>query len=27
MLPLGVDMAHACIFDPVTQALIPPAAA
>jgi multiple sugar transport system ATP-binding protein len=22
-LPLGVDMAHACLFDPETEALIP----
>jgi multiple sugar transport system ATP-binding protein len=26
MLPLGIDMSHACLFDPVTQALIPQAA-
>ena len=23
LLPLGIDMAHACLFDPSTQALIP----
>ena len=23
LLPLGIDMAHACLFDPDTQALIP----
>ena len=23
LLPLGIDMAHACLFDPETQALIP----
>jgi len=22
-LPLGIDMSHACLFDPETQALIP----
>jgi multiple sugar transport system ATP-binding protein len=27
VLPLGIDMAHACLFDPSTQALIPQAAA
>jgi multiple sugar transport system ATP-binding protein len=27
MLPLGIDMAHACLFDPATQALIPQVAA
>jgi multiple sugar transport system ATP-binding protein len=27
LLPLGVDMAHACLFDPNTQSLIPQAAA
>ena len=27
MLPLGVDMAHVCLFDPATEALIPQAAA
>jgi multiple sugar transport system ATP-binding protein len=27
ILPLGVDMAHACLFDPVTETLIPQAAA
>jgi multiple sugar transport system ATP-binding protein len=27
MLPLGIDMAHACLFDPTTQALIPQVAA
>jgi multiple sugar transport system ATP-binding protein len=25
-LPLGIDMAHACLFDPATQILIPRAA-
>ena len=27
LLPLGIDMAHACLFDPETQALIPQVAA
>ncbi len=27
LLPLGIDMAHACLFDPETQALIPRTAA
>jgi multiple sugar transport system ATP-binding protein len=27
LLPLGIDMAHACLFDPETQALIPQGAA
>ena len=27
LLPLGIDMSHACLFDPVSQALIPQAAA
>ena len=27
LLPLGIDMAHACLFDPGTQALIPQVAA
>ncbi len=27
LLPLGIDMAHACLFDPATEALIPQAAA
>jgi len=27
LLPLGIDMAHACLFDPATQALIPKAVA
>jgi multiple sugar transport system ATP-binding protein len=27
ILPLGVDMAHACLFDPATRDLIPRAAA
>ncbi|HEY3623522.1 MAG TPA: sn-glycerol-3-phosphate ABC transporter ATP-binding protein UgpC [Roseiarcus sp.] len=27
LLPLGIDMAHACLFDPETQALIPRVAA
>ena len=26
-LPLGIDMSHACLFDPETQALIPQVAA
>jgi multiple sugar transport system ATP-binding protein len=26
-LPMGIDMSHACLFDPATQALIPQAAA
>jgi multiple sugar transport system ATP-binding protein len=26
-LPLGIDMGHACLFDPETQALIPQSAA
>ncbi len=26
-LALGIDMAHACLFDPATQALIPQAVA
>jgi multiple sugar transport system ATP-binding protein len=26
-LPLGIDMANACLFDPVSEALIPRAAA
>jgi len=27
MLPLGIDMSHACLFDPATQSFIPQAAA
>jgi multiple sugar transport system ATP-binding protein len=27
LMPLGIDMSHACLFDPSTQALIPQAAA
>ena len=27
LLPLGIDMAHACLFDPAPEALIPQAAA
>ena len=27
LLPLGIDMGHACLFDPETQALIPQVAA
>jgi multiple sugar transport system ATP-binding protein len=27
LLPLGIDMSHACLFDPETQALIPQASA
>jgi multiple sugar transport system ATP-binding protein len=27
LLPLGIDMAHACLFDPSSQALVPQAAA
>ena len=27
LLPMGIDMSHACLFDPQTQSFIPQAAA